>query len=350
MSCSAVRADDSLKTMDTSICLHGITAFALYERWDRMVPDLFDLPRSRSLRTCRLVSPIEVKDRLAALGLHDAPFHLVVDDRRHVHHVEGVVPHVCALRLPPRALIHVAPGVLCPSPELCFIQLAQHICAIRSEMRDSRAGMGFRRFPWLDEVDLALWGFELCGTYLKDEEAPDTIRNTPRPLTSVGRIGALLRTLDGHGGIKLARRSLGLVQDGAHSLMETAMALQLTGPRRIGGMGLPHGMLNCRISTSTGDRWVDLGWPQHCVGIEYQGKRWHSDAERDDRRRNGIVGTGMNLYIARFRDLSDSELFYELAEGVARSLGERIRIRDRDFRARQRALWARVLPPVDRLV
>lgn len=332
--------------MDTEICLHGETAFRLYERWDLIVPELFDKPRAHSLRPCRLASAIDIKDRLDRLGIHDGPYHLMVGSKNHAHKVKHVVCHVCTKPLPPRSLIRVAPGVLCPSPELCFVQLAQLAVSQGATKRSKVAGRSFVRYPWLDEVDLALKGFELCGTYLRDEEGEDNIRNTKRPLTSVAKIGALLATLKGHDGVKFARRVLELVQDGSHSLMETAMALQLTGPRRIGGVGLPQGTLNCKIETSVGSRWVDLGWKDLRVGIEYQGKKWHQDAERDDRRRNKIAGTGMNLFIVRYKDLSEIDMFNSLVEGVARTLGVRARVRDKDFRPRQRALWAKVLPPV----
>lgn len=345
LSCLNAFIRDSVCYMEKEICLHGITAFRLYEQWDRIVPDLFDKPRARSLRSCRLPHVIEMSDRLAKLGIHDGPYHLMVGNRRYEHEASGVITHVCTRQLPARSLIRVAPGVLCPSPELCFLQLAQMACLEGAGKRDGNAGRSFCRFPWLDEVDLALLGFELCGTYLRDEDGLDNIRNTERPLTSRVKISALLTALPGYPGIGLARRSLELVQDGSHSLMETAMALQLTGPRRVGGMGLPKGELNCQIVTTRGDRWVDLGWKDLRVGVEYQGRLWHTDAERDDRRRNRIVGAGMNLFIVRFDDLRSKDLFDDLVSDLSRALGYRVRIRSQDHRARQMALWTRVLPP-----
>lgn len=335
--------------MDTTICLHSETAFELLRRWDLAVPNLFNLPRASSLRSCRIPSALDIEDRLSLLGLHGRPVHLMVGDSRHSHAVHDVERHVRTRPLPARSLIRIGDSVLCPTPELCFAQLAEQAC---KEGAGKRGGNGFvfKRFPWLDEVDLALKGFELCGTYLVDEQGEDHIRNTGRALTSVTRIASMLRLLAGSPGVAFARRALGFVQDGSHSLMETAMALQLTGPRRIGGVGLERGELNVRIETSKGPRWVDLGWVSRKLGLEYLGRAWHADVVRDDRRRNKLAGAGMSIITVRFKDLSDIQLFQELVDDIADVLGTRVRIRDREFRARQRALWSKVLPPVQRCI
>ncbi|MDO4437158.1 MAG: hypothetical protein Q4B77_04330 [Coriobacteriaceae bacterium] len=228
------------------------------------------------------------------------------------------------------------------------MQIAAEMARAGTECSGQNWSGAYCRFPWVDEVTLALIGYELCGTYLLDPNDPKGFRNTTQPLTSVAQVDRFLNRHGNRKGTGLARRALSLVHDGSHSPMETAMALQLTGPRRVGGMGLPPGKLNCHIATSTGDRWVDLGWKDKGVGVEYQGKAWHADAEADDRRRNLVVASGMNLFVARFKDLSSVDLFDRLAQGIARSLGLRIRVRDRDFYARRSALWRVVLPPIDR--
>lgn len=334
--------------MDTDICLHSITAFDLLRRWDLAIPDLFDMPRATSLRTCRITSSLDIRDRLARLGLHEGPFHLMVGDKRYDHAVPDVVCHVSANPLPTRSLVRVAPGILCPSPELCFAQLAQLACAEGAGNPGRVYGRTFCRFPWLDEVDLALKGFELCGTYLFDPEGEDNIRNTERPLTSCVKMGSLLGAMSGRHGAKLARRALELVQDGSHSLMETSMALQLTGPRRIGGIGFERGVLNCKVETSVGDRYVDLAWRRKNIGLEYLGRKWHEDTVKDDRRRNKLAGSGMSIITVRIKDLSDPYLFEELVQDVADALGTRVRIRDREFSARRHALWEKTLPPLRR--
>lgn len=287
---------------------------------------------------------IEVADRLSLLGLHERPYHLLVGSDRHAPSSSSVVRHVWSGGLPRRSLVRVAPGVLCPSPELTFAQLAQQTARAGTPCSGELWGTAYCRFPWVDEVALALKGFELCGTYLLDQENEDGFVNTPRPLTDAGRLQRTVAALGQFRGVRLARAAAKLVQDGAHSPMETAMALQLTAPARVGGMGLPCGVLNCRLATVDGDRWVDLGWKSKDVGIEYQGKKWHTSAEADDRRRNGIVGAGMNLFIVRYRDLCSVDLFENLAYGLARALGVRLRTRGKDFRARRAALWERVLP------
>lgn len=332
--------------MENLICLHSTTALELYRSWDLKVPDLFDVPRTSSLASCTVPGFREVEDRLMCVGLHEQPYHILVGNDRHAHSNKHVTRHVWSSGLPSRSLIRIAPGILCPSPELLFVQMAQETARRGTTCSGEKWRGGFCRFPWVDEVELALLGFELCGTYfLTDDE--DGFRTASRSVTSVHKIKSYLARQGRQHGIGLARKATALIQDGAHSPMETAMALQLTAPRRVGGMGLPQGTLNCKLATLEGDRWVDLGWRKERVGIEYLGKKWHADPERDDRRRNAIVGSGMNLFIARFRDLSRIDLFDELSCGIARALGVRLRVRDREFRARRAALWAKVLPPLD---
>lgn len=312
------------------------------------MPDVHSLPRSSSLEGCIIPCDMAVADTLSLLGIHEQPYHLLVGSASHAPSTQLVKRHVWSGRLPRRSLIKITPTVLCPSPELCFAQLAQETARAGTPCSGERWGKTHCRFPWIDEVSLALLGFELCGTYLlrNDEDGVGSkgFVNTPRALTDAESIRRVLSALGRFKGAKLARDAAGLVQNGSHSPMETAMALQLTGPRRVGGMGLPRGELNCKIVTPSGDRWVDLGWKRQGVGIEYLGRDWHTDAEADDRRRNGIVGSGMNLFIARFKDLSAVDLFDTLSKGLARALGVRLRVRSKDFRARRAALWAKVLP------
>ena len=58
----------------------------------------------------------------------------------------------------------------------------------------------------------------------------------------------------------------------------------LTWPRRLGGYALGPVSLNHRVSTADGDRYVDVAFPGHKVGLEYKGRKFHTieQVERDD--------------------------------------------------------------------
>ena len=76
--------------------------------------------------------------------------------------------------------------------------------------------------------------------------------------------------------------------------METILAMLVSLPTTKGGLGLGPISLNHPVATPVGQRRVDIGFPRQRVGLEYQGKEFHSieAAGRDARRQNKIVGSG----------------------------------------------------------
>lgn len=95
-------------------------------------------------------------------------------------------------------------------------------------------------------------------------------------LTSVEQIARVLDAMPGAPGIVRAREALELVGDGSNSPMESVLCALLTWPRRLGGYALGPVSLNHRVSTADGDRYVDVAFPGHKVGLEYKGRKFHT--------------------------------------------------------------------------
>lgn len=107
-------------------------------------------------------------------------------------------------------------AVCCSSPELAFLQVAV-------------------KHTLLETVYM---GYALCSSYRIDADAENGIAlrvGDDEPLTSVAQIGKYLAKVDGAYGTAKARRALAYVRDGSISPTESAMAMALSMPRRVGG-------------------------------------------------------------------------------------------------------------------
>lgn len=328
--------------MDT--CLFGITAFEVLREGDRLLPGLMSMPRTAKLSSCGVPCASDISNMLAALGSTSSPAHILVSSGSHIHAPAGVVRHVYSGEVPRRSLIRCRRDLLLPSPELCFVQLAD-AHASRRNMHAADAYSLLKR-----EIELALKGFELTGTYRLDPLSDEGFRTIAEPCCDKRRIQHILDEMPYVHGRALAQRVLRLVRERSHAPSETAMALLVAGPRRLGGMGFTGAVLNWQVMTPDGERYVDLGFPELSIGMEYKGRRYHPErrANEDDRRVNRLTGCGITIFNVWHEDLARPQLFEALMRDVARAAGVRIRIRDAAFRARQALLRSLVLPPVTR--
>lgn len=182
----------------------------------------------------------------------------------------------CHVWSPPvaRALYRIADDVYVCSPELAFVQSAAA----------------------LDKIDTVRLGCELCATYSIDRHARRGFfqRNA---ITTREKLGAIVCENQGANGIKTARWALDHVLDRSASPAETKVALALTLPCKIGGMGLPQPSLNRFIPLNAAEQKAlnrsyflcDLYWEQAKLAIEYDSDAEHSGSERiasDAARRN----------------------------------------------------------------
>ena len=262
-------------------------------------------------------------------GITEGPYHLLVSRSYRGYKRDDIVLHIANNAFPPRALIKVSRSLYVTGPELTFIQIAAS--------------------GELDEVDLALLGFELCGTYVLDTSW-DGCTYTDTALTSVSKISRMIDALPGYAGVARARKALAHVKDASHSPMESVLALLLSLPTRLGGLGLGPIALNHPVATPLGPRRPDILFPKLRCGLEYKGKEYHSveAVGRDDRRQNKLVGSGVTVLNVWYEDLVNDHLFNQFVDDLFRTLGIRKRIRAKGFETRQKLLRTRLMPVIER--
>lgn len=310
-----------------AIC--NISALEIYRASGRLLPDLLEHPRTSKLDDCGVPPRAFLSDEMARLGATSHPYHLLVPNNSHRNHRDEVRCHAISRQLPPRSLIALREDVLVSSPELLFTELAAE--------KD------------MDEVDLALLGYELCGTYLLDSSW-DGLTHTDTPCCSKQNIQRIINHSAGIRGIGKAQRTLDLVHDASNSPMESILCALFTFPRSMGGLGIRGVELNGPVSTPLGPRHVDVLFRALSVGLEYKGKKYHSiqQAARDDRRQNSIVGTGVHILNVWYEDLVQQHLFKQLINSFERVAKLRIRIRSPQFEKRQNLLRVQLMPRIER--
>ena len=271
-----------------------------------------------------------LSDDAMRLGIKTSPIDILVSSDTGDRRRDDIVCHRCSMSLPQRSLICVTDDVMVTSPALTFLQLA-------APPRRGAAPMSVE--------SLAMIGFELCGTYLLDESW-DGLTNTSFPLTSVSKIAHVIESMKGAPGATLARDALKLVRDGSNSPMESVLCALLTWPRRLGGYALGPVSLNHHVVTAFGERYVDLAFPEHGVGLEYKGRAFHAieQVSRDDRRHNELVGSGWTILNVWYEDIVEEHLYDQLVAEVARAMGVRLRVRSDSFDSRRRLLRMKLIP------
>lgn len=324
---SSCNTERSSMSHEEVFCLCGKTALEVYRASKRLAPDILDKPRTGKMDNLIIPSPQAIEDEMERLDA-SKPYHILVN-KRIPKTRKDVVGHFRTKQLPRRALIKLSKYVYIVSPELLFLDLA----------RDDSISI----------EDLALIGFELCGTYLLDDSW-DGLTQTKAALTSTIKLERFIHTNKGFSGAKRAARALRLVYDGSNSPMETVLAALVTFPRKMGGFGIGPVAMNQEVETADGTKWVDLLIKGANVGLEYKGRDTHppEQTQRDDRRQNRLVGSGITILNVWYEDLAQLQLLNKLHADIAKAIGKRLRIRDEQFAGRQRILQAQLLPAIER--
>ena len=292
-----------------------------------LLPELLERPRTSRLEGCGVAGGIELEDLVAGLGLRSSPVHLLVAEGGSTHARPGVVRRRRTVPLPRGSLIRLSRDALVTSPEFTLCQLAA---------RDD-----------FDLVDVAQVAYELCGTYLLDQD-PNSWKgfvNNDISATSVRRIETMARSLKGSKDVARTASVLPYVLDSSHSPMETVLAMLITLPQRLGGIGLKGAAMN-HVASGT-NRLIDLAFPGGKVGLEYKGRLYHAieQSGRDDRRQNEVVGRGWTILNVWHEDLCDDHLFAQLEKSLFGALGYRFRPSGA-FCERQKALRSRLVPGI----
>lgn len=251
-----------------------------------------------------------LREELASLlaGTASVPCHVLVPSCPGQHCTQRVVFHQVPRMLPEGSLVELMPGVLCASPELVFVQMAEVL------------GLG----------GLVALGYELCGGYPLDGRIPQ-VRS---PLTTPLRLATFAHQVERLRGLRLARVAARFVQAKSASAMETEVSALATVSMKWGGFGLPPARLNERISLSPAAARVarsdtlvlDAYWPAGNIALEYDGRESHGSEwgrVRDSRRRDALTVEGISLVTLTAQQFSVYQEFEEVIAFIRKRLGMR---------------------------
>lgn len=315
--------------MDGAVCACGASALELYRSSKRLIPTLLDKPRTGQVAGLLVPPALAPCEDMARRGINSKPYHLLVDGKRGYNPRPDIHCTACHRPLPPRSLIKVEKTFWTTGPELTLIELCADVN--------------------LNDLELIQIFYELCGTYVLDNSW-DGLTNTDIALTSSSKVARLIASIHRVAGIARARKLIKYVHDGSNSPMETALAMLVSLPTRMGGLGLGPIAMNHPVATPVGLRHVDIVFPKHRVGLEYQGKQFHSieQAGRDARRQNKIVGSGYTILNVWYDDLVIDHLFQQFVTDLFRALEHRQRIRAQGFDTSQKLLRMQLMPAIEK--
>ncbi len=259
------------------------------------------------------------------------PVHVLIRRSTRKKSNSNVIFHTCPETFPSNAVL-VVDGNLCVlSPEYTLLHAARE----------------------RDDLGLLLLAQEFCGCYsIVAPEAPLLMRH---PLTSAQSLERALATASNVSGAKRIRKIIPLIMDGSGSPRETAVALLMCLPKRLGGYGLPIPTLNLSIELGAKGSLLwekgnafDLVWSQARAAIEYDGRDAHKEPEqrdRDNARRNALTTDGYTLFVVTEGRLRDVRHMYAIAKSAAEILEHRLVFRDPEFRRKHLELLNRLLGP-----
>ena len=187
-------------------------------------------------------------------------------------------------------------------------------------------------------LDLLLLGFELCGTYFSGQgidafASTSTASPRHKPFTRANKIARFLDSdvASQTKGIAQAAQASKFLLDNSDSPRESALALMLTLPRRLGGYALPRPLLNKRINSQLirNDHFrCDLLWPKEGLAIEYDSDLHHVGAQKiakDASRRDALALLGIQAITVTNKQFASMNEMDKVAHAVAKTLGIRQR-------------------------
>ena len=264
----------------------------------------------------RIVGPRDAETRAveSVSSRLPSPIHLLVPSDSDWKRTRNVKTHRWGMPLGNGELRKISDNVYVCSPALSFVQSVET--------------MGL--------VESLLYGHLLCGTYALSASRGATVSRPPLLAT-----GELADFISNHGGARNVRRAqaaAALLLDDSASPMESALAIRLVVPRRLGGMGLDPASISLNHRVEVPSRFVpllnarhlriDAFFPSQNVGLEYDSIAFHSGSEKiehDIRRRTVLEGMGIRTIAVTRGQILDTGEFHGLDEAVSRLLGRRVR-------------------------
>ena len=218
---------------------------------------------------------------------------VLIPHNTHVHSPNGYRLHGPGGKLPDGSFLSAGGGILVCSPALIYVNL----CA---------------RLP--PERCIRLGHF-ICGVYSPEPSARSGVVSRA-PLSTCDELRAFSQHAKGMRGSAKALDALSWVLDGAASPQETELALPFYLPHALGGKGFVAPKLNYRVDLDPHEQAlaqaeyfkVDVCWPEHGVGFEYNSFAEHSEPWKiaDDERRKLILRSkGMHVELVTKQQLDD---------------------------------------------
>ena len=285
-------------------------------------------PKRRGVPVIDAPSKALADDIASWTSLDRNDLHLLVSspDKRRVIH--GVTCSVCSTAVPKGSFVRALGTAYVVAPELLFIQLARH----------------------LSLAELLRVGYELCGTYRLDGEAP---HYGVDPITSVSKLKSYAQRATDLPGSAKALQATKWLAEGSGSPAETALAIMFTLPYRYGGYNLGSPLLNHRIVLNDTAAHImgrpsmrpDLFWQDAKHPVEYDGPLYHStreQAEYDERRRNAYAAMGMSVTVVTSRHLCNLDLLDEVVAIIRKNTGIRQRKLPASYAIEHYALFTEV--------
>ncbi|MBQ9004967.1 MAG: hypothetical protein IJ092_01190 [Atopobiaceae bacterium] len=208
----------------------------------------------------------------------------------------------------------------------------------------------------LDVEELALFGLELCGSYVIDKSDPRGFVADTVPQTTVAKLRAFLDGCQGAPGVQVARRALKWVVDRSASPMESMLVLLLCLPRHMGGYGLPLPELNVSadelrgLKASKNGPFADLIWRLARFALEYDSDLFHTGKdriERDSKRRAFFEEMGIRSISVTNMQVNDSTELARIAKIVSKALGKKFHSVSLELKRRNASLRRRLYELTD---
>lgn len=281
------------------------------------------LAADTSLRPLELpASPLEYAHHAAKLLQLKEPVDVVVGKPSARKQSDALRCHVWSGPVPDGLLVRVEQNVFVSSPELIIMQLA----------------------PSLGVNKIAMLEMELCGSYAPLENG--SCEWGVSSLTRTARVAKVIGLSETTWGLSIARKAASYSMDDSASPRETALALMLSLPRKLGGLACGKPLLNAKVELNeTAAREcsrsylvADLLFEDAALDVEYQGKEWHTlqeDRLSDEARQNALTMMGKTCLFVSNEQIHDQERM----DGIANLIRSRVGLRPlRDnlsWRARQ---------------
>ena len=223
-------------------------------------------------------------------------------------------------------LIRLANDIFIASPELVVQQLSESASL----------------------VSLTRLVYELCGVYSHPTNER-VLLSERKTFSSISNLRGHLESRRPFRGADTLDTALRLAHNRSGSHMETACAILLGFPYRLGGLNFPKFEMNRKYAVPkklvrhAGRRlcYGDLCWPERGVILEYESNEHHTGAERiaaDSGRRNALQLIGQRVLTLTGKQLYDAREFNRTAYSLAAELEHRIRPQCENFSARHNAL------------